>query len=716
MYIYFMKVAWLFLFFSVRVACFCQITARGAILETSDGSADSFSGTAYALVVGISKYKESSIPSLNYADVDALAFYEFLLGNGVKKENMYMLLNEQATNAAFWTMLNYISDKARKGDQVYIYFSGHGDVETKTIVKDAYLLPYDSPSSVYPMGAIGLVYLKSWLATFSSKGVQTIFIADACRSGNLIGGREGMEAAANILKDTWQDEIKMVSCQPGEMSLESSLWGGGRGLFSYELINGLSGKADKNADDKITLRELYLYLMQTVPEKAGAYPQTPWLSGNFEKVIAQKNERLYAFNQQVEKDKTALSAGNSGPGMEINNPLIAMRSPDQNANWDSTALTYYNHLLEQLDNHKVIAYDPPHAYDWYKKIIKTSDRNKELKERARLLLSNKIVLDIKELIEWLLSGATNQDKGFDLAVISFEATILRELLGDKKLKESGILPQVLFAESCRTVGMNAQSELYLPKELAMIKLDSALYFDPSAVYVYCLKGVIYNNEFGDKAAALNEYKKALRGNPNFSIAKELLMKEFILRKEYDSIITYVNLGNKSFKTDLFSFIAYKKLNIPDSAVKYETRVLGHCYAPLYPEIAYRRNIDAGDWMLEARELDKAIGFYNKAIPPLNRLTGDSLFRKFEADGIDSESKTIDLLDAYASLHYNLACCYALLGSEQKALENVEIALNAGYIDFEWMRKDPDLAILHANKKFKKLISDKEKAYIRLNKN
>jgi len=720
-----------------------QVTSRGVVINSSQVD-NKLNGTAYALVVGISTYKDPSIPQLQYADVDALAFHEFLKTNGVQEDNIHLLLNENATNAAFWTILNYISEKATKGDQVYIYFSGHGDVETKTIVKDAYLLPYDSPSSVYPMGAIGMVYLKSWLATFSSNGIQTIFIADACKSGNLIGGREGMEAAANMLKDKWQDEIKIVSCQPGELSLEGANWGGGRGLFSYELINGLSGQADKNQDKFISLRELYLYLMEVVPEKAGKHPQNPILTGNLEHIISKKNESLYAFNQHLKMNESdeylSMNTGNENTkglsktvkndlqkndsisnkneislSFDVNSdPLRNIRSIPSTA--DTAIISLYSKFLNEINNNKIVAYNPPNAYDSYRQLMKLREEHKALKEKATLVFSNKLMTDIKILIEWLLSGPSNKDKGFDLGKISFEATILREVLGDKKLKENGMFAQVLMAESCKTITFRRNHELHMPKEIALTKLDTALVFDPNAVYATCLKGIIYDQEYSDKKSAIAEYKKALRGNPNFTIAKHLLIKELYTSENYDTILSYLALGNRNLFIDVMSWATFKKLNMKDSISTYYAKVLNQCYSPLNSEVSYRNNKDVGDWLIDIKQHADAIFFYEKSIPALQRFMGDSLFRKIKGRTLQESDGEIDFMEEYSSLYYNLACCYATTGNISKALEAIETSLEGGWTDFEWMKKDEDLKALHSNKKFFRMIRQKEKAYKKLNKN
>ncbi|MBM3186167.1 MAG: hypothetical protein FJZ67_07695, partial [Bacteroidetes bacterium] len=98
-----------------------------------------------------------------------------------------------------------------------------------------------------------------------------------------------------------------------------------------------------------------------------------------------------------------------------------------------------------------------------------------------------------------------------------------------------------------------------------------------------------------------------------------------------------------------------------------------------------------------------------------RFMGDSMFRKIKGRSLQESDKEIDLIEEYSSLYYNLACCYAVTDNIAKALEAIESSLEGGWIDFEWMRKDEDLKALHSNKKFLKMIRQKEKAYKKLNK-
>ncbi|MBK8564965.1 MAG: caspase family protein [Saprospiraceae bacterium] len=221
------------------------------------------------MVVGISNYQDEGITDLRFANRDASEFAAYLKtksGGGLKEEQIKLLTDAQATTAQIYSALDWLIESCGPDDQALIYFSGHGDVETKTIRQQGFLLAYDTPKTNYMIGAVRLSDLNGYLESIvQERKARVIVITDACRSGNLAGGREGASATAAALSSQFQNQVKIMSCQPNELSVEGEQWGGGRGVFSYHLIDGLTGLADANKDSTVTLMELERYLGNTVP-------------------------------------------------------------------------------------------------------------------------------------------------------------------------------------------------------------------------------------------------------------------------------------------------------------------------------------------------------------------------------------------------------------------------------------------------------------------
>ncbi|MBK9110021.1 MAG: caspase family protein [Saprospiraceae bacterium] len=233
---------------------------------------------------------------MQYAHRDAFAFEKWLKsasGGHVPKENIKVLLNDGATLAQFGAALDWLLEICKTDDQAIIYFSGHGDVETRTRFQPGFLLCWDAPPKVYTAGgAYGLFYLQDLISTLSiDRSVRVIVISDACHSGKLAGSNiGGPQATAQSLSQQYANEIKILSCQPDEVSIEGVSWGGGRGVFSYHLVEGLTGLADSNLDRNVSLSELDRYLEKWVIEETQPHRQTPVIVGNRQSIVALVND------------------------------------------------------------------------------------------------------------------------------------------------------------------------------------------------------------------------------------------------------------------------------------------------------------------------------------------------------------------------------------------------------------------------------------------
>ncbi|HQX45359.1 MAG TPA: caspase family protein, partial [Saprospiraceae bacterium] len=108
------------------------------------------SGKSYAIIIGISKYK--NIAQLNYSDRDAIAFRTYLMNvhhQRVDSQNISIFLNEEATKFRIGDAISSVLQNAVSGDRVYFFFAGHGDIEDRSQSENGLLLLYDSPKENY---------------------------------------------------------------------------------------------------------------------------------------------------------------------------------------------------------------------------------------------------------------------------------------------------------------------------------------------------------------------------------------------------------------------------------------------------------------------------------------------------------------------------------------------------------------------------------------
>ena len=278
-----------------------------------------------AVVIGISDYQDPAIPDLRFAHRDAEAFAQWLHasqgleGSMPGEDRIKVLINEQATAGRVAGALDALIEQTREGEQVIIYFSGHGDVERKTVSQPGYLLCWDASSRVYMSGgAFSLAHLEDVVSTLSTENkARVILIADACHAGKLAGSRiGGAQLTAASLAQQFENEIRILSCQPSEFSLEGVQWGDGRGVFSYHLVDGLAGLADRNADQSVTLSEIIRYLEDRVPAEVAPQSQIPLAVGNRSEQLAKVDARILAEIQQFKKGGMPAFAPVESKGLE----------------------------------------------------------------------------------------------------------------------------------------------------------------------------------------------------------------------------------------------------------------------------------------------------------------------------------------------------------------------------------------------------------------
>jgi tetratricopeptide (TPR) repeat protein len=73
-------------------------------------------------------------------------------------------------------------------------------------------------------------------------------------------------------------------------------------------------------------------------------------------------------------------------------------------------------------------------------------------------------------------------------------------------------------------------------------------------------------------------------------------------------------------------------------------------------------------------------------------------------GLETDLKLAALRPDDPTVHYNLACSYALAGKRDEALAALERAIELGYRDVEFLMQDEDLVSLHDDEEFARLIA------------
>jgi hypothetical protein len=266
--------------FSKTIGINRKTSVLGATSFISSGSKkERVSGSGpqqWAVVVGVSEYMNSGIPSLKYADKDAEAIANFLQrpeGGGYDSNHMCVLLNKNATLANIKDALINFLNQAIDMDLVIIYFAGHGAPEPAR-PKNMYLLTYDSDPASLGTSAFPMWDIQTVLARYIS-AKRVIVFTDACHSGGIsvnfatrgLGNSEPNLVNQYLadLSKTKEGIVVFTASAAGEVSQEYPEFS--HGVFTYYLLKGLEGKADYNNDYTVTINELMQYVEEQVKRK-----------------------------------------------------------------------------------------------------------------------------------------------------------------------------------------------------------------------------------------------------------------------------------------------------------------------------------------------------------------------------------------------------------------------------------------------------------------
>jgi hypothetical protein len=253
----------------------------------------------WAVIVGVSDYHDSRIPSLRYAAADAQSFYNWLTspdGGRYPPSRIKLLVNEQATGSNIKEALFVWLKQAIAEDMVIIFFAGHGSPDSPDTPENLFLLPCDAHYDNIATTGFPMWDIETALRRFI-KAKKVVVIADACHAGGVgqsfdVARRADRGIKINRISSGLQnlsgigDGVAVISAADDrQFSQEGEKWGGGHGVFTHFLLKGLKGEADYNEDKRVSLGELVPFLSEQV-RRATMNAQSPIIAGKFDPALS----------------------------------------------------------------------------------------------------------------------------------------------------------------------------------------------------------------------------------------------------------------------------------------------------------------------------------------------------------------------------------------------------------------------------------------------
>ncbi|MDR2189076.1 MAG: polysaccharide deacetylase family protein [Azonexus sp.] len=264
---------------------------------------------SWAIVIGVDDY--AHWPKLEYASRDAAAIADALTGRfGFPASQVIVLKDQQATRnnilAAFHDRL--AAGRTQKNDRVFVFFAGHGATRRLASGRDlGYIIPVDSQPDQFATDAIAMTDVQNIAESLPAKHV--LFVMDACYSG--LGLTRGGPSSSAFLRENARRVGRQMLTAGGVDQQVADGGPNGHSVFTWVLLQALSGKGDLNGDGLMTGTELAAYVapaVSAVSQQTPAFGSLPGSQGGeFVFQTPDNPEFLNADTAQLSADAIALN-------------------------------------------------------------------------------------------------------------------------------------------------------------------------------------------------------------------------------------------------------------------------------------------------------------------------------------------------------------------------------------------------------------------------
>lgn len=190
--------------------------------------------TRRALVIGIGQQEDKSWGKIN-GDKDVPFVEEILKNARFKSGNVKKLVNHQATKAAIVNAFKALASQSKRGDIVYVHFSGHGQqmkdmhndekdgLDECWIPYDAYRKPCEKDKGEKHLTDDEVNYYLNAVRDKIGNSGKMLVVIDACHSGDATRGDEDevvrgvkdiFEAVKSFIWGTSKEEDKKDVANP----------------------------------------------------------------------------------------------------------------------------------------------------------------------------------------------------------------------------------------------------------------------------------------------------------------------------------------------------------------------------------------------------------------------------------------------------------------------------------------------------------------------
>jgi Flp pilus assembly protein TadD len=453
-------------------------------------------GQTYALLIGVSKYKHPEL-NLQFANADAVDFGKFLespRGGDVPIPNVLVLTDEKATTAAVRNgFQQFLKQRANKNDTVVILIAGHGTVE-KPGSNKAFILTYDADPQDLNSTALPVNELQALFGEQLQNVGHVLLFVDVCKAGT-IGTIQNTAVNGSVKQqfdDVEGDLVGLLAAHAREVSQEGPQFGGGHGVFSYYVLKGLQGDADRDKNGSVDAGELITYVTTAVQD-ATMRKQNPQEFGPGGSIMMMRLSDTSKPGIPMTRAPVLWDIRNGGP------LLLASAQDTPLSPEAASSLDRYNQALQAG---RVLPNEAANAFDALRALRPqlSNERYAEQSDRLRVALEDRAQ---ETLLRYLAGDENPQSRGdFDFAGRYMAAA---RLLTQESLYLEG---REDFFE-----GRTALFDKRFPDAVDL--LEKSVRIDPGGAYGYNALGIAYLEQ-ADFARAIPAFHDASKRAQHWS--------------------------------------------------------------------------------------------------------------------------------------------------------------------------------------------------------
>jgi len=483
---------------------------RGVTAAPPPPSARQESGKVYALVVGISAYKNLPPAPLQFADKDAELFAKVLAlprSDGRKgADEVRLLLNEHATRAAIESEVENLAKEnagSPKNNTLVLYMAGHGayaeteiDPAThKAIEREPYILTYDSQTQDLKTTAYPMQDFRTLVAEQTAHFGRVLVFVDVCHS-NQIGTITSDLKLNSVVQEVFNGHKGQFGMMVATKNLafESQLFGNGHGAFTYYLVDGWNGAAAPDSP-KIEFEDLFDYVKRGV-RKITNQAQTPEAQNPDPNLVVSAS---IDPKQKLHLDPavplpTGATSGFRGLRTSPGKATIATTAAEAHA-----SQTVPRSFEESLTAGVLLRSEPGSAWGYLQ--AASSDQLDEMRRRLRVALENRG----QETILRYLEGDQIPQVKSDFVRGSEYFSAALDLAPDSTFDEA----RMLFCRGRAAIFDHAYEE-------ARVLLERSIRLDPNHSYAYNALGIALLEQTAARKSGFDEAIRAFHDAIRFA--------------------------------------------------------------------------------------------------------------------------------------------------------------------------------------------------------